>query len=182
MTQSQGGPRASSQGAPGAQGVPVQPGAPAAESVRRASDDSFAALTEPWTPERETSAAWQGWAYFGAAVMILLGLFQALFGLVALVDRSFFAVRTNQLLAITSYSAWGWIHLVLGALALAAGLGIILGGHLWARVLGVAVALLSAVANLGYLKASPVWSLLLITLDVLVIFALTVHGREIDNR
>jgi hypothetical protein len=66
-------------------------------------------------------------------------------------------------------------------LALVAGLGIILGGHVWARILGIGVAVLSAIANLGFVQASPVWSLLLITLDVLVIFALTVHGREIDN-
>jgi|1186.fasta_scaffold21729_4 hypothetical protein len=188
MTQSPGGARTSPS-------VPAQPGAPAAESAAAAPTgasavsgagsskaDSLAALSKPWTPEHATSTRWQGWAFFGGAAMILLGLFQGLFGLIALVDKQYFTVRTNSLLVVSSYSGWGWIHLIGGVLAVAAGLGIVLGGHTWARVLGVVVAVLSALANVGFLRASPVWSLLLITLDVLVIFALTVHGAEIDDR
>jgi hypothetical protein len=175
--------------------VPAQPGAPAAESAAAgptgasavsgagsSTADSLAALSKPWTPEHTSSTRWQGWAYFGGAAMILLGLFQGLFGLIALVDKQYFTVRTNSLLVVTSYTGWGWIHLVVGVVAVAAGFGIVLGGHTWARALGVVVALLSVVANIGFLRASPVWSVLLITLDVLVIFALTVHGAEIDDR
>jgi hypothetical protein len=157
-------------------------GPPPIPGARSANDEAISALTAPWTPDQRTSNAWQGWAFFGAAVMILLGLFQALFGLVALFDQQYFTLRANKLLVVTSYTAWGWLHLVGGALALAAGLGIILGGHTWARILGIVVAALSAVVNLGYLEASPVWSVLIIVLDVLVIYALTVHGREIDDR
>ena len=62
------------------------------------------------------------------------------------------------------------------------GAGILWGGHRWARIAGVVVAALSAVANLGFLAATPAWSTLLIGLDVVVIFALTVHGWEVDDR
>jgi hypothetical protein len=131
---------------------------------------------------RTPSATWQGWAYFGAVVMGLLGFFQALLGLIALMDQEFFALRENALLAASSYATWGWVHLLGGAAAFAVGIAIVATGHTWARRAGVVIAGLSAVINLGYLAASPVWSTLIITLAVLVIYALTVHGSEIDNR
>jgi hypothetical protein len=128
------------------------------------------------------SATWQGWAYFGAVLMLLIGLFQALLGLITLFDEEYFSVRTNTLVAIHNWAPWGWVHLIGGLAALAAGAGILMGGHPWARTLGIVVAALSAVVNVGFLQASPVWSALLIAIDVLVIYALTVHGRELDTR
>jgi hypothetical protein len=145
-------------------------------------DDELAALRAPWRPERETSGTWQGWAYFGAVIMALLGFFQALEGLIALVDKEYFVLRTNRLLIAHSYQAWGWLHLLLGLAAVAVGIGIIVSGHRLARVAGVIIAGLSALANLGFLQASPVWSSLVIILDIIVIYALTVHGWELDKR
>jgi hypothetical protein len=114
--------------------------------------------------------------------MALMGLFWAVMGFVALFDRAYFTFRTNRLLAIHDYAPWGWVHLAGGLLAVAAGAGILWGGHRWARIAGVVVAALSAVVNLGFLAATPVWSTLLIALDVVAIFALTVHGWEVDDR
>jgi hypothetical protein len=146
-------------------------------------DESVARLQAPLpAPTRTPSDRWQGWAFFGAIVMALMGLFWALLGLVALVDDSYFVVRVNRLVAIDTYAPWGWVHLIGGLVAAAAGIGILWGGHRWARITGIVIAGLSAVVNLGFLAASPVWSTLLIALDVLVIFALTVHGWEIDER
>jgi hypothetical protein len=73
------------------------------------------------------------------------------------------------------------VHLLGGVLAVVAGAGNLSGAHRWARTTGVVVAGLSAVVNLGFLAASPVWSMLLIGIDVLVIDALTVHGWEIKE-
>jgi hypothetical protein len=123
----------------------------------------------------------QNWAYFGAVVMSFMGAAWAFLGLVALVDEEYFVVRTNRLLAFETYSSWGWAHLIGGVLALVAGVGILRSGRRWARVLAVVVAGLSAVANVGFLAAAPIWALLLIALDVVVIFALTVHGAEIER-
>lgn len=130
---------------------------------------------------RRPSGRWQGWAFFGACIMALLGFFQALLGLVALFDDGYFAVRTNDLLVVKGYSAWGWVHLIVGAVAVVAGLGVVLSGRAWARYTAIVVAGLSAIANLGFLSASPVWSTLVIALDVVVIYALGVHGWEIDR-
>src|SRR5215213_3221584 len=91
------------------------------------------------------SATWQGWAYFGAVIMGLLGFLQALVGLIALVDQEYFTFRENSLLVASSYATWGWAHLIAGLAALAAGAGILISGHLWARATGIVVAALSAV-------------------------------------
>jgi hypothetical protein len=145
-------------------------------------DDSLAALRAPLpTPARTPSSTAQNWAYFGAAVMAFLGAGWALLGLIALVDDEYFTVRSNQLLAFDSYSAWGWAHLLGGLVAVAAGVGILTGGRRWARITGIVVACVSAVVNLGFLGAAPVWATLLIALDVVIIYALTVHGAEIER-
>jgi hypothetical protein len=145
-------------------------------------DESVARLQAPLpVPEHRPSKTWQGWAYFAGAIMAILGLFWAALGLIALFDQEFLTVRENRLLALESYASWGWVHLVGGLIALAAGAGILWGGHRWARNLGVVVAALSAVVNLGFLAAAPVWSTLVIALDIIAIYALTVHGWAIDE-
>ena len=131
---------------------------------------------------RSASRAWQGWAFFGGAAMALMGMFWAGLGLVALLEQRVAPHREVALLTLHSYGSWGWVHLAGGVLALAAGVGILWGGRPWARRAGIAVAGLSAVVNLGFLAAAPVWSTLVIALDVVVIHALTVHGREIEER
>jgi hypothetical protein len=156
---------------------------PTTESTGSSRDDALSTLRAPLPPpERTPSGTFQGWAYFGAIVMGLLGMGWALLGFIALVDEEYFAVRSNDLLAVDSYMAWGWVHLVGGLLALAAGVGILWRGHRWARTLGIVVAGVSAVVNLGFLSASPVWSLLMIGLSVVVIYSLVVHGWEVDSR
>ena len=134
------------------------------------------------TPSQSPSAAFQGWARFGAVVMAMLGLFWATLGLIALFDAPYLMIQTDELLAFHSFAVWGWVHLLGGLLALAAGVGILWSGSRWARTAGLVVAGLSAVVNFGFLDAAPVWATLLIALDVVVIYALTVHGRELDKR
>jgi hypothetical protein len=112
--------------------------------------------------------------------MILLGAFQVIAGLVALFNRQYYVVTANDLLVSVDYSGWGWIHLIVGVLVLLAGFGV-LAGQTWARLVGIVFAGISAIVNLGFLAANPVWSVLLIALDVIVIYALSVHGREVTE-
>ena len=77
-----------------------------------------------------------------------------------------------------SYTGWGWIHLILGVFVIVAGLALFRGA-MWARVVAIALAVISAVGNLAFLSANPVWSAIMIAVDILVIYALTAHGREI---
>jgi hypothetical protein len=134
------------------------------------------------TPAKSPSSAFQGWAHFGAVIMAMLGLFWAVLGLTALLDDAYFTVQSDELLVFHSLAPWGWAHLLGGLLALVAGVGILWSGSPWARTAGIVVAGLSAVVNLGFLGAAPVWATLLIALDVVVIYALTVHGRELEKR
>ena len=122
--------------------------------------------------------AWAGWVVFGGAMLIMLGSFQIIEGLVALFDDGFYAVGPNGLVVDVDYNTWGWVHIVIGVIAVLAGLGL-LAGNMAARVVGVAVAFLSALVNLAFIAAYPVWSTIMITIDVIVIFAIIVHGREL---
>lgn len=121
---------------------------------------------------------WAGWVMFGSAMMVMLGAFHIVQGLVALVRSEYFRVRPDGLTVSIDYPGWGWVHLVLGSVVLAAGIGVLF-GQIWARVVGVLVAMTSAVVNFAFLAAYPLWSTTMIALDVLVIWALTVHGAEL---
>jgi hypothetical protein len=120
---------------------------------------------------------WVGWIIFAGIMMIMLGTFHAIEGLVAIFNDKYFALPRSGLVVSVDYTAWGWVHLLLGIVIAGAGLGL-MAGQMWARVVGIVVALVSAVVNIAFLAANPVWSTILITVDVLVIYALTVHGKE----
>lgn len=124
---------------------------------------------------------WVGWVVFGACMMVMLGTFHAIAGLVALFNETYFVAPSSDLVVSVSYDTWGWAHLLGGLVVLAVGVGLFTGAT-WARVLGVAVAMFSAIVNLVFLAAYPVWSIMMITLAVLVIYAITAHGAEIKNQ
>ncbi len=122
-----------------------------------------------------------GWAVgfttFAVVMMIMAGAFGVLNGLAAIIKDQFFVVGQEYAYKF-DITTWGWIHLVLGALILIAGFSL-LSGAVWARTVAVILALLSAIANFAYLPWYPLWAIIVITLDVLVIWALTAHGRDI---
>ena len=130
--------------------------------------------------EEPPSSAWTGWVAFGGMMMVLIGIFGAIEGLVALLREEYFLVTKNGLLVTTNFTAWGWTHLILAALVLAVGFGV-LAGQTWARVVGIGLVMINAIVNLAFISAYPVWSTILITLDVIVIYALAVHGREMRD-
>jgi hypothetical protein len=126
-------------------------------------------------PTRTTG--WVGWIIFAGVAMIVLGAFQIIEGLVAVFQRSYYLVSSNNLLVHVNYSTWGWVHFGIGVAIVLVGFGIMTGA-MWARVLGIAFAVISAIVNLAFIAAYPVWGIIIIALDVIVIYALAVHGRE----
>ena len=126
------------------------------------------------------ATGWAGWVVFGGVMLIMVGLFQAIQGLVALFDDGFYLVRASGLVVDVNYNTWGWTHLAIGVIAALTGLGL-LAGNIVARVLGVVIAVLSALVNLAFISAYPVWSTIVIALDVIVIYAIIVHGRELKS-
>jgi hypothetical protein len=128
--------------------------------------------------DRAGPTGWVGWVIFGGVMMVLVGGFQATMGLVALFNDEYFLVTSNGLLVTADYTTWGWVHLALGVIACIAGFGVMV-GQTWARVVGIILAVVSAIVNVGFLAAYPIWSSIVITLDVVVIYAMAVHGREV---
>ena len=125
-------------------------------------------------------SGWVGWVIFASVVMITLGLFHIIDGLVAIFEKGYYLVTSSHLMVHIDYAAWGWVHLAIGVLFLLTGFGV-LAGLLWARVIGIALAVVSAIVNLAFLAAYPVWGVILIALDIVVIYALAMHGREMKS-
>jgi len=126
--------------------------------------------------DRETSGWAVGFILFAAIMMIMVGVFQALQGLIAIFENEFYVATRNYLFQFDATS-WGWIHLILGLLVAFAGWGL-LSGRTWARVVALTLAVLSAIANFLFIPYYPFWALLLITLDIFVIWAITAHGGD----
>jgi hypothetical protein len=127
---------------------------------------------------RSDVTGWVGWIVFAAFFMIINGIFGALQGLTALLrDESYFVVNKDGLLTF-DYTSWGWIHLILGIVLIVVGI-FLLRGAAWARVLAVILVGLHMIAQFGFLSAFPVWGIITIAVDVVILYALLVHGREV---
>jgi hypothetical protein len=126
---------------------------------------------------RVVRTGWVGWVYFAAIMMMMVGLFQVIAGAVAIFDDTFYLVSDSGLVVSVDYTVWGFVHLLLGLVAIGAGLAVT-AGRTWGRTVGIIFAVVSAVANMAFINAYPVWSLVIIALDVIIIYALAVHGRE----
>jgi hypothetical protein len=124
----------------------------------------------------DTSGWAVGFTVFAAVMMIMVGVWQALAGLIAIVENEFYVQTRNYLFEFDA-TTWGWIHLVVGVIVAFAGWGL-LSGQTWARIVGITLAALSATVNFLFIPYYPFWSMLIIAVDVLVIWALTAHGRE----
>jgi hypothetical protein len=129
---------------------------------------------------RETTSWAVGFILFAAIMMIMVGVFQALQGLIAIFENEFYVATRNYVFQLDA-TTWGWIHLVLGIVVAFAGWGL-LSGRTWARAVGITLALLSAIANFLFIPYYPFWALLIITLDVFVIWAIAAHGGELRDR
>jgi hypothetical protein len=119
-----------------------------------------------------------GWALggmvFAATMLVIIGIFQAINGLVAIIDDDFYVVRRNYTFDLDT-TGWGLIHLILGIILVVVGLALYARQE-WAAITAVVLAGLSAVANFFFIPYYPLWSIVVIALDVWVIWALTRPG------
>jgi hypothetical protein len=141
---------------------------------------SHSAKSERSHDSAREPSGWVGWIAFASSMMILLGTFQAIQGFVAIFDQGFYRTTESGLVVNVDYTAWGWTHLLLGVLIAASGVGVLM-GNVVARTVAVVFVALSAIVNLLFIEAYPLWSIIIITVDVLVIYALVVHGRELKG-
>jgi hypothetical protein len=119
-----------------------------------------------------------GWAVggitFAATMLVLIGIFQVIDGLAAIIDDDFYVVSANYTFDLDA-NAWGWIHLILGILLVVVGY-FLFAGATWAGVAAIVLAVLTAVENFFFIPYYPFWSILVIALSVWVIWALTRPG------
>jgi hypothetical protein len=126
------------------------------------------------TPQNVTG--WVGWVYFAGFMMLMVGFFQTVLGLTALLNDKFYS-SLNGTLVVWDFTTWGWIHLVFGLLLLLTGMSLF-SGSAWARVVGTVLVSLNLMAQFVFVSVYPVWSIIMMVVDVMVIYALTVHGGE----
>ena len=120
---------------------------------------------------------WAGMVIFAGTLLLLVGGFNVIYGLVALFKDQVLAVTKAGLVAF-DVTTWGWITLIIGIIQILVGFGLF-GGRSWAIVAGVVLAVLNGFNQIAFLQAQPVWSTIIIAIDVLIIYALTAHGREL---
>lgn len=125
-------------------------------------------------------SGWVGWIAFAGSMMMIIGGLNVVQGLVAVFNDEYYLVTKNGLTVHLDYTAWGWTQIIGGLVVIGAGLGI-LAGQMWARVVGVVLAGLSILLNFAFIAAYPFWSAIVIAMDVFVIMALTVHGKEMKE-
>ena len=119
-----------------------------------------------------SQSAWgAGMTIFAGSMMAVTGVFQFFEGLVAVVNGNEFLVRTSNYIVKWDPTTWGWIHMIIGVVVALAGVGIFY-GNLVARGVGILLASLSMIANFLWMPYYPIWSIIVIAIDVFVIFAL----------
>lgn len=134
-------------------------------------------VTDP-VVERAEPTGWVGWLLFAGIMLLILGTFQGILGLVALFQDGFFVAHRGGQLLVRDYTTWGWIHLALAAIAAGTGIGLLF-GQLWARVVGVILCVLNVIVSFAFLGAYPAWGVLLIAFSIITAYAIIAHGREL---
>ena len=135
-------------------------------------------MSTPTERRQEEEEQVSGWAIggiaFAATMMVLIGVFQILAGLVAIFNDDFYVVTQNYTFDL-DVTVWGWIHLLVGIAVLATGFGLF-GRRPWAGVAAIMLCMLSALVNFFFIPYYPIWSLIVIALDIWVIWSVTRAG------
>ena len=129
-------------------------------------------------PDVGRVTAWAGLVVLAGMLLAVAGVFTMIQAVYALTGHLFAAADGRP--PVLDLTTWGWLHLVLGALQLLVGVAV-LQGVTWARVTAAVVVGLGALSQMVFLPTYPVWSALLIALDVLVVWALCMHGSEVRD-
>jgi hypothetical protein len=138
---------------------------------------SSSSSSGPFATPSDRETAWaSGLTVFAGALMAVAGIYHVLIGIAALVNDKVYVAGLQYIYSF-DLTSWGWIHLLLGVLVAVAGVAV-LRGQLWGRVVGIVLASLSLIANFLFIPWYPIWSLLIIALDIGIVWALATYRRE----
>lgn len=136
-------------------------------------------MTQTQAHSTDQRTGWVGWVYFAGIVLLIGAAIDIFYGIVAIVGpNTAYFVGPQGRVASFDVAGWGWWSLVVGLVMVVLAF-FLLTGRTWARVLVTIVVAVNAVSHVMSLPAQPWWSIVMIALDVLVIYAVTVHGREV---
>ncbi len=124
-------------------------------------------------------SAWTGWIGFAAIILSIMGIFHIIAGFVALFQPDVYTAAAGTVW-VFDYSQWGWIHIIGGLLAFTAA-GSLMQGNMYGRIIAVIVAGLSIVANMAFVPIYPVWSIMMVVIGFMVIWAVTVYGGQLKE-
>ena len=123
--------------------------------------------------------SWSGWIVFAGFLIVIVGAMDVLQGFVGILEDEY-VVATPEGLAIVDVTAWGWMTLLWGGLLILAGLAL-LGGAGWARWLAIIAVAVNAIEQIAFLanypQAYPLWNILIVTLNLVVLYALTARWQ-----
>lgn len=126
---------------------------------------------------RQPSGAAVGWIFFASTMMVLIGIFHIFAGIGGIAKDDIYVKTPNYLLEF-DVTTWGWIHLLGGLIVLFAAFGLY-SGAVWARTVGVIMAIVSAFIGFAWIPYYPIWGIIFVAIAMTVIWALTAHGRDI---
>jgi len=127
-----------------------------------------------------TRTGWVGWGIFAGVILLVSGFFSVIQGIVALVGPDTYFVAAGDSLFLLDLQGWGWWTVIIGVALVLTGAAV-LAGQTWARVVAIILAIVSGITQLLLIPAQPWWSFIVIAIDVLIIYALTVHGDELRD-
>ncbi len=131
------------------------------------------------TSKEAQPTGWTGWVVFAAVLMVVAGGIWAIQGLIAVFNDNLVIFGTEGAILL-DVTGWGWIHIILGALLVLAGI-LVLRGNMFGRIIAVILAMLSIIVNFVWMPVYPVWAIVIITLDVFILYAVIIHGREMKS-
>jgi hypothetical protein len=128
----------------------------------------------------EMVTGWVGWLGFASFMLIFLGFFHIIEGVADRTNKALF-VHSSGYVWVLNYQSWGWINIVGGILAVIAGLSLIKGG-MFGRVYASIVLVLSMLVAVATVPVYPLWSIIVLVVDALILYAIMVHGKELRAR
>lgn len=130
--------------------------------------------------KNEEVTGWVGWIAFASLMLYISGFFSIFTGFIALFRHTVFYHAASNTFYVMNYSQWGWIHIGVGILALIAGASLVKGNY-FGRTVAVILAAVSLMTNMAFIPVYPIWSIIIMITDVLVLYAVIVHGKEVKK-
>ncbi len=122
-----------------------------------------------------------GWVFFAGTILFIVGAFNAIYGLTAIFKDEVLTGTGSGGVIVWDVTGWGWIHLLVGIVMLLAGIGLFTGQN-WARWAAIVFCMVNAITQVAFITVFPLWTILIVTLDIVIIYQLTARWEVEETR